>query len=738
MLILSWDDIVGWFNGMLISLSTLPFKFVNIVYRIFLKLAETNIFQESDYKALTTNIYRIIAVVMLFVLAYSILLKIVDPDGGSKGIDGKKTLQKFVLSIILIIICPSIFSFAYGLQDAVLNSGVIGGIFTGEVNENTQDGIAGSKYGGILMSVNTYLPFFTNESDKDDGELENLTKIGVISRMTPDNQQATLDCSKKKSCTFEESINFAKATGSFAGFRAFANNWYEGDVSCDWLLALIVGCFLLYVMVNFCFDLGVRICKLAFFQIIAPIALISMAIPKMEDVFKKWLKNTSSTYINVFTRVLVMNFGVYLISLVVDNVDLFKNDSSLFLNLFSKAFLIMGVVAFMKQAPKLLSDLFGIGDGDMKLGIKDKLKAGGAFTAGTIVGGAATGLTRNALHAAQEYRKFKKQNPNATRGQKLGRVMQGVGSTFAGTTSGLMNGFLNGRKAGSFSEMKEAAGKTGKQVVENRNKRATYKAAKSRGKGWLDDQVQVAKGHFQDTKDKVSLWADASNLDEYNARITNAQNFNIRDKARDYVLKNDAEAKYAQQKLDALEAKRLTDEQVIQQEVDRLKTMRTNGIEEYTDENGNRIRTRERLTALLSDNQAVKKMYTDKYHNEYGKEHEQLRKARNKARDAAIDKYAQIQGSEIQQMIDEANKIRNLNITDELFAGTSEITYANASNILGDNNDLIVGKDEPIRDTMDDVKSTKPHVAGTVETLRNTDEYKNAARLYKEKNKKGN
>ena len=89
-------------------------------------------------------------------------------------------------------------------------------------------------------------------------------------------------------------------------------------------------------------------------------------------------------------------------------------------------------------------------------------------------------------------------------------------------------------------------------------------------------------------------------------------------------------------------------------------------------------------------------------------------------------------------MIDEANKIRNLNITDELFAGTSEITYANASNILGDNNDLIVGKDEPIRDTMDDVKSTKPHVAGTVETLRNTDEYKNAARLYKEKNKKGN
>lgn len=392
MLILGWDDIVGWFNGMLISLSTLPFKFVNIVYRIFLQLAETNIFNESAYKSLTTNIYRIIAVVMLFVLAYAILLKIVDPDGSSKGIDGKQVLIKFSTAIVLIILCPSIFSFAYGLQSAILKSGVIGGIFTGEVNENSQRGAIGNKYGGIIMSVQTYKPFFTNESG-DDG-LKNSTALGnVITRYTPEGEEAVLNCKKKNNCTYEEVIDFANATGSFAGFRAFANNWYDGEVSCDWLLALIVGCFLLYVIVSFCFDLGVRVCKLAFFQIIAPLAFICMAIPKMEDVYKKWLKNTMSTFMGVFTRVLVMNFGVYLISLVV-KVDLFDKSAgtgNVILNLFGGVFMILGIIAFVHQAPKLLSDLFGIGDGDMKLGIADKFKASMPYVTGSAVGAAIAG-----------------------------------------------------------------------------------------------------------------------------------------------------------------------------------------------------------------------------------------------------------------------------------------------------------------------------------------------------------
>lgn len=522
MLILGWDDIVGWFNGMLISLSTLPFKFVNIVYRIFLQLAETNIFNESAYKSLTTNIYRIIAVVMLFVLAYAILLKIVDPDGSSKGIDGKQVLIKFSTAIVLIILCPSIFSFAYGLQSAILKSGVIGGIFTGEVNENSQRGAIGNKYGGIIMSVQTYKPFFTNESG-DDG-LKNSTALGnVITRYTPEGEEAVLNCKKKNSCTYEEVIDFANATGSFAGFRAFANNWYDGEVSCDWLLALIVGCFLLYVIVSFCFDLGVRVCKLAFFQIIAPLAFICMAIPKMEDVYKKWLKNTMSTFMGVFTRVLVMNFGVYLISLVV-KVDLFDKSAgtgNVILNLFGGVFMILGIIAFVHQAPKLLSDLFGIGDGDMKLGIADKFKASMPYVTGSAVGAAIAGHGNPVSFFRGMNRGIKNKDFTAI-GQEATRRRNRIEAEHEGaTTSSLAVDRM--RRMFGFETSKEAAD----HAIEN----GTYTITDKDG-NVIDATPDFVKQQNED-KDKLNLKT---------SQITDAMRKNIDAKSNNEILTSTQDA----------------------------------------------------------------------------------------------------------------------------------------------------------------------------------------------------
>ena len=522
MLILGWDDIVGWFNGMLISLSTLPFKFVNIVYRIFLQLAETNIFNESAYKSLTTNIYRIIAVVMLFVLAYAILLKIVDPDGSSKGIDGKQVLIKFSTAIVLIILCPSIFSFAYGLQSAILKSGVIGGIFTGEVNKNSQRGAIGNKYGGIIMSVQTYKPFFTNESG-DDG-LKNSTALGnVITRYTPEGEEAVLNCKKKNSCTYEEVINFADATGSFAGFRAFANNWYDGEVSCDWLLALIVGCFLLYVIVSFCFDLGVRVCKLAFFQIIAPIAFICMAIPKMDDIYKKWLKNTTSTFLGVFTRVLVMNFGVYLISLVV-KVDLFDKSAgtgNVILNLFGGVFMILGIITFVHQAPKLLSDLFGIGDGDMKLGIADKFKASMPYVTGSAVGAAIAGHGNPVSFFRGMNRGIKNKDFTAI-GQEATRRRNRIEAEHEGaTTSSLAVDRM--RRMFGFETSKEAAD----HAIEN----GTYTITDKDG-NVIDATPDFVKKQNED-KDKLNLKT---------SQITDAMRKNIDAKSNNEILTSTQDA----------------------------------------------------------------------------------------------------------------------------------------------------------------------------------------------------
>lgn len=501
------DDVAETFWKIIISLVGSIFKLVNSAYRIFLALAEADIFKNAEFDIITKNMYEILSIVMLFALAYGILVKIVDPENSKSGVDGKKILQKLVMAIVLLALIPSIFSFMFGLQEAILESNVLNSIFTGSSNVGAQN----IQNAGNVMAVNSFKPFFTPNVNSDvnpeeaRGSITNHTEYGITL-----GNNGSYGC-KKDQCTLADVDTFAEKTGDFGFYQAFAANINEGEVDFQWLIALIVGGFLVYAMISFCFDMALRVCKLAFFEIIAPIAIFCNVIPKMEDVFKKWLSNTTKTFISVFTRIIVMNFGVYLISIIVNNADLgLNNAGNWFLNLIAKCFLILGIVMFMRQAPKLLSDLFGFGDGDMKLGLRDKLKASGAFTAGAAIGGATTGFVRNAVNAGQNFKK-------APKGKKFRAAITGLGSTIAGGASGLTKGLWYAKDAGSGKDMKNAASQAANKTVENRMKRDNYTAAHSRGKGWLDDRVQNIIGHAEDTGVKVAGWAGYKNIAQLKA-----------------------------------------------------------------------------------------------------------------------------------------------------------------------------------------------------------------------------
>ncbi len=501
------DDVAETFWKIIISLVGSIFKLVNSAYRIFLALAEADIFKNAEFDIITKNMYEILSIVMLFALAYGILVKIVDPENSKSGVDGKKILQKLVMAIVLLALIPSIFSFMFGLQEAILESNVLNSIFTGSSNVGAQN----IQNAGNVMAVNSFKPFFTPNVNSDvnpeeaRGSITNHTEYGITL-----GNNGSYGC-KKDQCTLADVDTFAEKTGDFGFYQAFAANINEGEVDFQWLIALVVGGFLVYAMISFCFDMALRVCKLAFFEIIAPIAIFCNVIPKMEDVFKKWLSNTTKTFISVFTRIIVMNFGVYLISIIVNNADLgLNNAGNWFLNLIAKCFLILGIVMFMRQAPKLLSDLFGFGDGDMKLGIRDKLKSSGAFVAGAAIGGATTGLVRNATNAVQQFRKAPKE-------KKFSAALKGFGSAAAGAASGLTKGAWYAKGASSGKDMKNAASQAANKTVENRMKRDNYTAAHSRGKGWLDDRVQNIIGHAEDTGVKVAGWAGYKNIAQLKA-----------------------------------------------------------------------------------------------------------------------------------------------------------------------------------------------------------------------------
>ena len=484
------DDVAETFWKIIIALVGSIFKLVNSAYRIFLALAEADIFENAEFDIITKNMYEILSIVMLFALAYGILVKIVDPENSKSGVDGKKILQKLVMAIVLLALIPSIFSFMFGLQEAILESNVLNSIFTGSSNVGAQN----IQNAGNVMAVNSFKPFFTPNVNSDvnpedaRGSITNHTEYGITL-----GNNGSYGC-KKDQCTLADVDTFAEKTGDFGFYQAFAANINEGEVDFQWLIALVVGGFLVYAMISFCFDMALRVCKLAFFEIIAPIAIFCNVIPKMEDVFKKWLSNTTKTFISVFTRIIVMNFGVYLISIIVKNVDLgLDNPGNWFLDLIAKCFLILGIVMFMRQAPKLLSDLFGFGDGDMKLGIKDKLKSSGAFVAGAAIGAGTTGLVRNAVNAGQNFKK-------APKDKKIGAVVKGIGSTLAGGASGFTKGVWYAKDAGSGKDMKNALNKAADATVENRNKREAYKAAHPGfggvQKGHIMDAVRSAGSYF--------------------------------------------------------------------------------------------------------------------------------------------------------------------------------------------------------------------------------------------------
>ena len=246
--------------------------------------------------------------------------------------------------------------------------------------------------------------------------------------------------------------------------------------------------------------------KLMFFQIIAPIPVICRVIPggKLKDVFSDWMKKTISTYIEVFIRIAIIYLGVFMISQVTGN---FQNiplpGLTATQRLAAKALIIMGVVIFMRQAPKLIGDMFHLDSGSMKLGLMDKLAMGGALAAASTVGGAGGMLLKNGAGAIKNVR-----NAEGFR-NKVGAAIRGLGSTVAGTASGATRGFKAGRGAKNFKDVKSSSNTAINEALAAKAKRAAYRAAHqetSHNNGianYLGTTANVIGGHILDTAGRV-------------------------------------------------------------------------------------------------------------------------------------------------------------------------------------------------------------------------------------------
>lgn len=500
--------------GLLMWIDTIIYGFVDYVYDIFNALAKVNLFKTEDYQTIVSRIYVVLGLIMLFVLAYSLLKAVINPDEFAKGESSfPKLIKNVVVSLAIIAILPTAFTVAFNFQNAVLNKNTIPGLVFGVNSEDynkATDADAGRDMSYYVLSAFLHPNFdWCNEKGYavNDNESGDVNLSACASEINGDGDWLLTNGENLKSVTEK----FKAGTYDISAFNDFGESAAAGKLTYNVFISTIAGVFLLYVLLNFCFDMAVRVVKLMFFQIIAPIPVICRVIPggKLKDVFSDWTKKTISTYVEVFIRIAIMYLGVFMINQVIGNfsrADFGNLGPSQ--KLITEALVIMGVVIFMRQAPKLIGDMFHLDSGGMKLGLMDKLAMGGALTAGAVAGGAFGTLGRNLVSGARGV----KNADGAWNKVKAG--LFGAASVGAGTLSGAARGFNRGKGAKNLADMKKAAGGAVAATSAAKAKRDAYRASHTSASGALDTLGSVMLGHISDAGVGVAEYFGVNNVED--------------------------------------------------------------------------------------------------------------------------------------------------------------------------------------------------------------------------------
>ena len=467
--------------NVLLTIDGAIYDLVDYIYDIFDFLARINIFDNDMYSDITTKVYTILGLVMMFILAYTLLKAVINPDDYAKGEQSiTKLIPNVLISLAIIVLLPSVFSFAMNFQASVLNNDTIPNLILDDTNkENNADGSIENDNGRII-SYYTFQAFLHPKEEYCVSEGMNYDECAASDKIKGNGALFVTNGD-----SYSEVDSVVRAGNSFSNYNVFGEAIRDKKMEYYPVISSIAGIFLLWVLLNYCFDMAVRVIKLAFYQLIAPIPVMCRILPggKMKDVFNNWTKQTISTYISVFIRIAIMSIGVFLLRLVIDAVNNNQIAGLAELRVDKKfiviALLIMGIIIFIRQAPKLIDDIFHLGAGDMKLGLMDKLAMGGGLVAGGLAGGGFSSAVKNwhrtRLNGGSRWQAFR--------------------SSVGGFGSGAIRGAYNSRSAKNYGDLQKSIGVTTTQTAEAWARRRKRKAA---GKELLDEQFEGQEWYDKD------------------------------------------------------------------------------------------------------------------------------------------------------------------------------------------------------------------------------------------------
>ena len=419
------DYIIKILRTLFFHIDRVVYEGIGNVYDLLLSIARTSIFNSNTIEGFYKKIYALIGIFMLFKISFSLINYILNPDDFSDKEKGFASIVKrVIMSLAMLVLVPYGFQEAYELQTIILEDNTLAAlVFEGVDNDEEATykiDTAGDKIKFILMY--TFFQPNYNEIYEENGDSA-ISSCAVTYKHESDGsitaQNGVFVLNEECFGTFNsESMEYDGSGGVYGEYWKDNEDLYQTYVQgvarqnfylmfkhdiamlqidkseiyvVDYMapLSTAVGIAVLWVLLLFCIDVAVRSVKLGFYELIAPIPILSYIDPKTKDgMLSKWFKQVSTTYLSLFMRLMALYLAIFIIYSVAQNGIADVVTGERITDWWVIIFVIIGTLMFAKQLPKILEDTLGIkGTGDFTLNPLKKLEDG--MLGGKVVGKAA-------------------------------------------------------------------------------------------------------------------------------------------------------------------------------------------------------------------------------------------------------------------------------------------------------------------------------------------------------------
>lgn len=374
------DAIVQSLRSLMGSTIAYLFEFISTLYQVFIYISKAQIIDNDYIYPIYRKVGFILSLFMIFKLSFALIQALVSPDKLTDKKNGFGAIVgRCILSIVLLGITPSIFKEALSLQNIIVGSSNRDNIIYKFIVNKSAPGNFNTL--GRRLASDLYFSFFTDvEEPKMSGAVINLGSNTSQANRFPEENITNLQA-------FVEEGDVSNQISSFhdtVPYLALKGENEKYIIEFNWICLLGFGIACVWFFVSYCIQVGLRVIQLAYLQIIAPIPILSY-ISDPDGAFKKWIKQCTATYLDLFIRLAIIYFVMTLIG---DIIEQFKNSSGIIMETTGlsadspalgmvKVFIILGLLMFVKKVPDLLKDLFpnmGGGKASLDFGIKSPKK----------------------------------------------------------------------------------------------------------------------------------------------------------------------------------------------------------------------------------------------------------------------------------------------------------------------------------------------------------------------------